>query len=135
VNTAIIAGSQGICFAIPANTALWVASQLIREGRVRRAYLGVSAQPVTLDRKVALREGAATAVQVTEVMPDTAAAQAGIRPGDLIVRASDAAIASPDDLQQALGRHAVGEPLTMHIVRDGQPLTFDVRPTELPDTE
>ncbi|MEX1255565.1 MAG: trypsin-like peptidase domain-containing protein [Dehalococcoidia bacterium] len=135
VNTAIIAGSQGICFAIPANTALWVASQLMRDGRVRRAYLGVSAQPVALDRKVALREGVATAVQVTEVMPDTAASNAGIRSGDLIVRVGDDAIASPDDLQQALGRHPVGQPLVVHVVRSAESLTFNVRPTELPDPD
>ncbi len=137
VNTAIIAGSQGICFAIPANTALLVASQLIREGRVRRAYLGVSAQPVTLDRRVAVRKGieGSHAVQVTDVLPDTAAAKGGVRPGDLIVRVGETDIASPDDLQQALSRHPVGDPLAVHIVRAGEPLTLELRPTELPDPE
>jgi S1-C subfamily serine protease len=134
VNTAIIAGSQGICFAIPANTALWVTSQLIRDGRVRRSYLGVSAQPVTVDRRLALRHGLgrASAVQVTDVVAGSAAAQAGIRPGDLIVQVGEASVSSPDDLQQALARHAVGDPLTVRILRGGESLSLDARPAELP---
>jgi len=134
INTAVIAGSQGICFAIPVSTAKWVAAQLIRDGRVRRAHLGILAQAVPLDRRVAvaLRLEAATAVRVTEVHPDTAAAASGIRPGDLIVRIGDLPVATLDDLVAALGRHPIGTTLQIHLVRGGTPLTLEARPTELP---
>jgi len=135
INTAVIMGSQGICFAIPVNTAKWVTAQLIRDGRVRRAYLGISGQLVPLDRRLRLEYGldAATAVQVVEVQPQTAAAQAGIAPGDVIVRVGGASIVSPDDLQRALGRHPVGDVLVVEALRGPQRLTFRTLPTELPE--
>lgn len=135
INTAIIMGSQGICFAIPVNTAKWVASQLIREGRVRRAYLGVSGQTVPLDRSLAIvhRQAAETAVRVVEVQPNTAAAQAGLLAGDIIIRVGDATVTSPDDLQRVLGKHPIGEPLTVEILRGVERLTLTAHPTELPD--
>lgn len=135
INTAIIMGSQGICFAIPVNTAKWVASQLIREGRVRRAYLGVSGQMIPVDRSLAIvhRLTAETAVRVVEVQPSTAAAHAGLLPGDMIVKVGDTAVTSPDDLQRVLGRHSIGEPLTVEILRGVERLTLTARPAELPD--
>ncbi len=135
VNTAVIAGSQGICFAIPANTATWVSSQLIREGRVRRAYLGVAAQTVTLDRRLAVHHKieASTAVRVTEIHPDTAAARAGLQPGDLIVKVGDQAVVALDDLLLVLGRHPVGSPLTVHVLRGAELLTVNTYPADLPD--
>lgn len=135
INTAIIMGSQGICFAIPVNTAKWVASQLIREGRVRRAYLGVSGQMVPVDRSLAIvhRLPSETAVRVVEVQPNTAAAQAGLLAGDIIIKVGETAVASPDDLQRVLGRHAIGEPLTVEILRGVERLTLTARPAELPD--
>ncbi|HYM91070.1 MAG TPA: trypsin-like peptidase domain-containing protein [bacterium] len=134
INTAVIAGSQGICFAIPANTAQWVASQLIRDGRVRRAYLGIQAQVIPLDRRVAVayRVDAATAVRISEVRPDTASAQAGLRVGDLIVRIGDAPVATLDDLMLALGQRAIGESVPVQILRGAERITVEVRPTELP---
>ncbi len=135
INTAVIAGSQGICFAIPVNAAKWVVSGLIREGRVRRAYLGIIGQTVNLDRRLALRYrlGTPSAVRVAEVQPDTAAERAGIRPGDLIVTLGGSSIVSLDDLQLTLGRHRLGEPLAGQIIRNGERITFEVRPAELPD--
>src|SRR5579864_1243144 len=101
INTAIIAGSQGICFAIPANTAKWVVTQLITTGVVRRAYLGVVLQMASMDRRTAdrLNLNASSAALVTEVQADSAAAKAGVRSGDLIVQAAGQTIISPDDLQ------------------------------------
>lgn len=135
INTAVIAGSQGICFAIPVNTAKWVASQLIRDGRVRRAYLGVSAQTVSLSRRLAVihRIEAPTAVRITEVHSDTAAARAGVRPGDLIVRAGARPVVSLDDLLLALGGHAVGSMLILHVIRGEDAAAVTTYPTELPD--
>jgi S1-C subfamily serine protease len=135
INTAIIAGSQGLCFAIPINTAKWVASQLIRVGRVRRAYLGVSAQTIPIHRRFAVHHHilAPTVARVMEVHPDTAASRAGIRRGDLIIRAGDRPITSLDDLLLALGGHPVGERLALDIIRGEDTLTVDTYPTEMPE--
>jgi S1-C subfamily serine protease len=135
INTAVIAGSQGICFAIPVNTAKWVAAQLIREGRVRRAYLGIAAQVISLDRRIAVahRIPAVTAVRISEVHPGTAAARAGLRVGDLIIGIGDATIATLDDLMLALGRHTIGESVPVEILRDAGRITVEVHPTELPE--
>jgi S1-C subfamily serine protease len=133
INTAVIAGSQGICFAIPVNTAKWVASQLIREGRVRRAYLGIAAQVISIDRRIAVahRIASATAVRISEVNPDTAAARAGLQVGDLILRIGETPVATLDDLLLALGRHAIGEATQMEILRGAERRSIEVRPTEL----
>jgi len=133
INTAVIAGSQGLCFAIPANTAKWVVSQLIREGRVRRAYLGIQAQVIPLDRRliVAHRLEGATGVRISEVRPDTAAAGAGLRVGDLIIRIGGAPVGTLDDLIIALGQQAIGESVPVEVLRGAERLTVEVRPTEL----
>lgn len=137
INTAIIAGSQGICFSTPINTAKWVASQLIHEGRVRRSYLGVSGQTITLDRRLIVRYRikSHTAVLVTEVQPDSAAVNARIKPGDIIIQLGNISIASTDDLQLALARHPIGVPLAIDIIRNRERSTLKAYPTELPDTE
>jgi len=137
VNTAIIAGSQGICFSMPINTVKWVAAQLIREGRVRRAYLGISGQTVSLDRRliVQYRLKSSTGVLVTEVQPNSAAAVTGLRPGDIIIKVGDTSIASLDDLQLSLSRHQIGVPLTIHAIRNRERISLEARPTELLDTE
>jgi S1-C subfamily serine protease len=132
INTAIILGSQGICFAIPSNTARWVAGQLIRDGRVRRSYLGVAGQAVRLPPGVG-GPAPTAAVRVVEVQPGTAADAAGLQPGDVILSAADAPTASPDDLQRILGRHPVGQPLTLQVLRDGRRVTVVAYPTELPE--
>lgn len=135
INTAVIMGSQGISFAIPSSTARWVASQLIREGRVRRAYLGVSGQTVRLQRREVIEYAATapTAVRVIEVQPNTAASDAGLQAGDLVTKVGEVSVASVDDLQRALGRHPIGAPLAVEIVRDGRRLTRTTHPTELPE--
>jgi len=134
INTAVIAGSQGLCFAIPVNTAAWVASQLIQRGRVERAYLGVSAETVKLDRRIAVasRVEAPTAVRLSEVRPDSAAAAAGLRVGDLVVRANDRPIATMDDLLLALGGHPVGAALTLEVLRTDGRHAIETRPTAMP---
>ena len=135
VNTAIIAGSQGICFAIPSNTAKWVVSQLLQHGRVRRAYLGVSGQVASVDRRAVFSHQLpnSTGVVVTEVHAGTAAARAGIAPRDIIVQIDDEPIASPDALQRFLGHHTIGGTLTVHVLRGQKRLALEARPSELPD--
>ncbi len=133
VNTAIIAGSQGICFAISSNTAQQVASQLINFGSVRRAYLGVILQMARIPRRVAARHGIAqeTAALVTEIDNDGAAHKAGIKASDLIVKAGERLVLSPDDLQTALGQHRIGDPLVVEVLRAGERLAMDTLPTLL----
>ncbi len=134
INTAIIVGSQGICFAIPVNTAKWVTAQLLREGRVRRAFLGVVGQTIEIDRGLAVRyhlQGS-TGVQVREIQPDSGAARAGLQPADVLIRVGDIPVRTADDLQLALGHHHVGEPLRLDILRTGERLSLEVLPTELP---
>jgi S1-C subfamily serine protease len=135
VNTAVIAAAQGLCFAIPVNTARWVAAQLLREGRVRRAYLGVAAQPARLARRAVLehRLDSEQAAQVVHVESGSAADRAGLRPGDVVVRAGDRAVRSPEDLQLALGQHVPGKPLRLWALREGQLLHLEAVPTELPE--
>ncbi len=133
VNTAIIEGSQGICFAIASNTAKQVASQLINFGTVRRAYLGVILQMAKLPRHLGVRyglkhEGAAL---VTEVDPQGAARKAGVQTGDVIVKVGDRAVLSPDDVQVVLGQHRIGDPLTIGVLRGDERLEIETLPTLL----
>jgi S1-C subfamily serine protease len=135
INTAVIAGSQGLCFAIPVNTASWVAAQLMRDGRVHRAYFGIAAQTITLDRRIAVhhRLDVPTAVRITEVHPGTAAEKAGLQPGDVIVRAGERAIRTLDDLLLLLGSHTPGAPIEVRFIRGAESKTVTAHPTDLPD--
>ena len=129
VNTAIIARSQGIGFAIAVETAAWVLGQLLAHGRVRRAWLGVGAIRRPLDRRLAYHHGlGAAAVEVQSVEPDSPAARAGVRDGDLIVRFSDTAINGIDELHRALRSWAAGTQAPLAIIRRGARLTLDITP-------
>jgi len=132
VNTAIIAGAQGIAFAIPAATARMVASALIREGRVRRARLGISgaATPIgqTLARSLGL--AATSGVRVLEVVERSPAARSGIRPGDILVSFDGATIASLTDLQRALAAERIGRDTLVTLIRRGERITLSVTPTQ-----
>lgn len=134
INTAIIAFSQGICFAIPINTAKWVTSQLLREGRVRRAYLGVVGQTIELERGLLLRHRlpGRGGVWVAEIAPGSAAARAGLRPGDVLVRLGDTRIESADDLQRALGAQPPGILVVVGVLREGEEVRLDAVPDECP---
>jgi S1-C subfamily serine protease len=136
LNTAIIAFSQGLCFAIPVNTATWVAAQLIRHGRVRRAWLGITAQAAPLGRPTVVRHRLAAdrAVRVVEVAPGSPAERAGLRSGDVIVALDGAPIDSADDLQRALGAGRIGIPVPIEALRDGERLRLLVTPAETPDS-
>ncbi len=132
VNTAVILPAQGICFAIASNTAERVAIALIREGRVRRAYLGVSAQDLPLPRRVVRhfdlpRE---TGARVDAVTRDSPAALAGIRAGDVIVALGDTPIAGVDDLQRMLTGGRIGDAVDVIVLRRDQRLALSVTPRE-----
>jgi S1-C subfamily serine protease len=133
INTAIIQFAQGICFAIPINTARWVAGLLIKEGRVKRAYLGIAGNVQRIPTPLARRyDLASTGVQVVEVQPGSPASEAGIRPGDIIVSFQGKAVASVDDLHRGLGPEAVGRLAQVGILRDDSIVQLWVRLVEAP---
>ena len=132
VNTAVILPAQGICFAIASNTAERVAVALIREGRVRRAYLGVSAQDMPLLRRV-VRHFALpheSGARVESVSRDSPAAAAGMRAGDIIVAFGAAPIAGVDDLQRVLTGGTIGDPVEVIVLRRDQRLALSITPRE-----
>jgi S1-C subfamily serine protease len=132
VNTAIIAGAQGIAFAIPAATARMVASTLIREGRVRRARLGIAGASTPIGSGLARSLGlsATSGIRVIEVTERSPAARAGVRKGDILVSFDGATIASLTDLQRVLVEDRIGRDALVTLVRRGERLTVSVTPTE-----
>ena len=132
VNTAVILPAQGICFAIASNTAERVAIALIRDGHVRRAYLGVGAQDIQIPRRVVRHFGLAqeAGARIESVEPGSPAAVAGLRSGDIIVAFGDAAIAGVDDLQRLLTGGRIGDGIGVTILRRDQRLALQVTPTE-----
>lgn len=132
INSAVIAGAQGICFAIAANTARHVLGQLVRFGRVRRAFLGLSAQGTPLPRRLALRHGIdqARGAQVMEVQKGGPAASARIEAGDLLVSIGGVPIEGPDALLRYLTAERVGERVEAVLLRGDSRLTLAVVPAE-----
>lgn len=124
INTAIIQGAQGICFAVPVNTARWVAGLLINEGSVRRAYLGVSAESRPIHVRVAREHGlpSAMAVGVVAVAEGSPAEAAGIEPRDIITHLGETALSGVDDLQRYLGRAEIGATIPVRLLRRYAPL-------------
>jgi len=133
INTAVIVYAQGLCFAIPSKTATRIAGQLITKGRVVRGWLGIAGQtwklPAPLRRQAG--DGRRTGVLVAEVVPDGPAAQAGLKPRDVVMSIGGQPIASVDDLHRFLYEHPSGT-FTLQIIRDGQPVKLAVRPGEPP---
>ena len=121
VNTAIISGAQGICFAIPSRTAEFIASRLMRDGRVRRAYVGIAGQTVHLTRRQADRFHLAApgAVLVTSVEQGSPASRAGIAPRDLIVSIGGVPVTTVDDLHRRLSEDAINASLDVVLFRSG----------------
>jgi S1-C subfamily serine protease len=134
INTAIIQFAQGICFAIPVNTARWVAGQLIKEGRVRRAYLGITGQQRPLHRRLVRLHNlpVESGVAIVGVAPNSPAAHAGLREHDIIVALDGTAIAGVDDLQRFLGRATIGTPLRLTVLRGIERLDLVAQAMEAP---
>ncbi len=132
VNTAIIAMAQGIAFAIPAATARLVASALIRDGRVRRAYLGISGAATAIGRQLSqsLGLGVRSGIRVLEVTSGSPAERAGVREGDILVALDGAALGTLSDLQRALGAERVGSPTLVTAVRRGERVVLSITPEE-----
>ena len=133
VNTAVILGGQGIAFAVPINTARYVVSCLLRDGRVRRSHLGVAGQEIPIARRLvrAHRLLHERGVAVTAVSEGTPAADAGLRPGDVIVEFGTEAIRSVDDLHRLLTEERIGELVPVKILRRGELRRVLVTPREV----
>jgi S1-C subfamily serine protease len=134
VNTAIIPSAQGICFAIASNTAEFVAAWLIKEGRIRRAWLGIQGQTAPLHVRIARYLGLKTpqGVLILKVEPDSPAARAGLREGDLLVGFKDQTVTSLYDLQRLMVGSEIGVKSILVIVRHRFRLELEVVPSEMP---
>ena len=140
VNTAIIQGAQGLGFAIPINTVQNISNQLTQKGRVDHAYLGI--QMVTLspatkeninsDPNSPITVEADSGVLIARVMPNSPAAQAGLRAGDVITAIAGQPVKDSEAVQQAVESSSVGQNLSVTIQRNGQEQTIDVQPGTLP---
>jgi S1-C subfamily serine protease len=121
INTATIMPAQGLCFAIASNTARFVAAKLIRDGRIRRSYIGVAGQNVPIPRALARehRLAVSSGVFVTSIEPNSPAAVAGLRDGDVIFSCGTSAVTGVDDLHRQLTEDLIGKPIALMILRGG----------------
>jgi S1-C subfamily serine protease len=132
VNTAVILPAQGICFAIAVSTAQFVAGRLIKDGRIRRSYLGVGGQNITLPRRLVRSHNLPVerGVVVVSVEPNSPARHAGVCEGDVIIGYGDQTVASVDDLQRLMTEEQVGARSTLTLLRRGEKIELAVVPQE-----
>jgi S1-C subfamily serine protease len=132
VNTATIMPAQGLCFAIASNTARFVVSRLVRDGRIRRSYIGVAGQNVPVPRRlvVAHRLANASSVLVMSVEPDSPGEQCGLRDGDLIVAFDGHPIRGIDDLHRLLTDERIGGAFPLTIIRGVDLRALTIVPAE-----
>ena len=134
INTAAVAGGQGVCFAVPSNTASFVLSEILAHGRVRRAQLGLNAEELLLPKAIA--EGAGLdsqrGVAARRIVPMSPAALAGVRVGDVLVELDGVRIESVADLHRELHHERIGREFTLVVVRAGTATALTVEPEEAP---
>jgi S1-C subfamily serine protease len=132
INTAIINGAQGICFAVASNTAQFVLSEIIRHGYVRRAYIGVSGQTAPIPRRHAVVAGIDNKMGalLAQIEPDGPAALAGLLPGDVVIKLDGVDINGVDDLIRSLDRDRIDRTLAMEVLRMGRLRAIDIHPIE-----
>jgi S1-C subfamily serine protease len=128
INTAVIMGAQGICFAVASNTANFVLTELIRHGRVRRAYIGVAAQTVPVPRRWALAAGIERGfgAVIASLEANSPAAVAGLLPGDIVVELDQVAVEGADDLIRALDSERIDHPVTAVVIRRARRREFQI---------
>ena len=134
INTAIIRGAQGLGFAIPINRARQIAEQIITKGKVDHPFLGIRMVALTPEVKEEVNSSPNSTVRldidegvlVVQVVPESPAAEAGLRPGDVIFKAQGKEIKEAIEVQQAVEAAGVGNPMTLDIHRDGENLTVEV---------
>jgi S1-C subfamily serine protease len=130
INTAV--AGVGLGLAVPINaTTRKIISALMREGRVRRAYLGIVSAPAPLPEKLRTRFGRASGLRVAEVIRSGPADRAGLRPGDLLLAAGDRPVTRAQDLQKLMFADAIGRPLAITVMRNGALVDVIAQPSEL----
>jgi S1-C subfamily serine protease len=134
VNTAIIPGAQGICFATASDSAQWVLGQLLAHGRVRRGWLGVAGANAPLARRIARHHGIenASGVRVRSIERDSPALGAGIESGDLIVMFDGEVITGIDRLQQVLNSERIGKACEVVVLRHTRKIAMRAMAIERP---
>jgi S1-C subfamily serine protease len=132
INTAIIIMAQGIGFSIPSDTAKWVVSHLLTYGKVRRSYLGITAQQRPLGRRLVRFHNlkGEFAIEVMSVVPDGPAGKSGIREGDFITAINGQEVTSVDHIHHFLAEWPINKPVTLTIIRGQEKLENEVTPVE-----
>jgi S1-C subfamily serine protease len=132
INTAVVVPAQGLSFAVPSNTASFVLGEVLRHGRVRRAFLGLGGEEVALPAAVARDHGLASArgVVVRTVAPGSPAHAAGLRVGDVIVAFGTAPVVAVADLHRLLDSEAIGAEVGIAVLRRGERVVVRARPAE-----
>jgi S1-C subfamily serine protease len=135
VNTATIMGAQGLCFAVGIDTAKYIASQILQHGRVQRSWIGIQAQNVPLPRRLVYeyKLAASSGVMATNVDPESPAAKAGLRDGDILVSFAGENVSGIDELHRLLSADRVGKSLPLIALRGVHLMDMTVTPTHRPE--
>jgi S1-C subfamily serine protease len=135
INTAIIGGAQGICFAVPINTAKRIIPELMRDGRVSRGWFGIAGQSQGLSTALVRRLGLSVegGVLVAGISNGGPADQAGLRVGDVVLKLDGEATPSVDAVHKLLTRERIGKRVTLDVLRDGVIVKLNLQVTERPD--
>ena len=140
INTAIIQNAQGLGFAIPIDSARDIAEELIATGKVDHSYVGIQMAQITpelkqeFERRKNLKLNAERGIVIVDVVPNSPAAQAGLKPGDIIQEIEGAKITKADQVQQAVAKTDVGDELNLNLLRDEKSQTLAVKVGILPQT-
>jgi S1-C subfamily serine protease len=132
VNTAVILPAQGLCFAIASNIVRFVVTRLLRDGRIRRCYIGVAGEQVPVPQMLVRQHAiaGATGIRVASVEPRSPAATAGVRVGDLIVAFGDERVTGVDQLHRLLDEEHIGLPARLTVIRARELRQLTVVPEE-----
>jgi serine protease Do len=132
INTAIVRGGSGIGFAIPASMARRISTELVASGKVTRGWLGVSLQPLTPELAASFGVKDGKGALVSEVVPDSPAARAGLRAGDVVIEINGRKVDHPADLARTVGLASPGDDARIKVWRDQRERTIEVKLRESP---
>jgi S1-C subfamily serine protease len=134
INTAV--AGVGLGLAVPINaTSRRIIASLLKDGRVRRAYLGLVNTPIQLQPSAVVRTGRREGLLVVEVLPGSPAERAGLRAGDILLKVGPMYVSNAESLQKLLFAEAIGEPLELAVLRDGSDLRLVAVPAEMTDNQ
>jgi len=134
INTAVIMGAQGICFAVASNTANFVLGELVRHGRVRRGYVGLAAQQIAIPRRLRHAAGLEqeSAILVVSIEPGSPAERAGLKMRDIITALDGTKVTGADDFVRLLAGDTIGRKVELELFRAGGLQTLPIVPEERP---